>query len=172
MKSKMKRLFKEMVDNPEIEAPAVVQRETGPINYTKHFARAGRSNEKGITEDAVDQNQLMMGIDVEFEHTTHRDIAKKIALDHLAEIPDYYTRLRNMEDEARMKKTEVKESLESDALHGRVTDINAKISNYEKRIKSLQDDAQPENEKEIQRKINFLKNRIAELKKLKSKYGA
>jgi hypothetical protein len=44
-----------------------------------------------------------MGIEIELEHTDDREIAKKIALDHLAEIPDYYTRLKKMEDEAGIK---------------------------------------------------------------------
>jgi hypothetical protein len=34
------------------------------------------------------------------EHTNNRDVAERIALDHLAEIPDYYTRLLAMEKEA------------------------------------------------------------------------
>lgn len=46
------------------------------------------------------KKQLNMGIKVEFEHTYDPDIAKEIAMDHLAEIPDYYTRLKNMEDTA------------------------------------------------------------------------
>lgn len=46
------------------------------------------------------KKQLDMGITVEFEHTYDPDIAKEIAMDHLAEIPDYYTRLKNMEDTA------------------------------------------------------------------------
>jgi hypothetical protein len=41
-----------------------------------------------------------MGIEVELEHTNDRDIAREIALDHLFELPDYYTRLKNMEKEA------------------------------------------------------------------------
>jgi len=48
----------------------------------------------------VDSKQLQMGIKVEMEHTTDKAIAKKIALDHLHEIPDYYTRLLKMEREA------------------------------------------------------------------------
>lgn len=46
-----------------------------------------------------DPEQLKMGIEVEMEHTTSRKIAEKIAKDHLAEIPDYYTRLAKMEQE-------------------------------------------------------------------------
>lgn len=45
--------------------------------------------------------QLEKGIKVELEHTNNREIAKEIAMDHLAEIPDYYDRLENMEEGAR-----------------------------------------------------------------------
>jgi GH24 family phage-related lysozyme (muramidase) len=38
--------------------------------------------------------QLEMGIEVEKEHTSDSDKARKIALDHLDEVPDYYTLLK------------------------------------------------------------------------------
>lgn len=43
------------------------------------------------------QKQLEMGLKVETEHTEDMDVAKKIALDHLNEDPDYYTKLAKME---------------------------------------------------------------------------
>jgi len=44
--------------------------------------------------------QLAMGKKIEKEHTQSPLVAKEIARDHLSEIPDYYTRLEKMEDEA------------------------------------------------------------------------
>ena len=41
--------------------------------------------------------QLKMGMEVEKEHTKHEKIAREIALDHLRELPDYYSRLKKME---------------------------------------------------------------------------
>jgi len=41
--------------------------------------------------------QLKKGIEVEQEHVHDDKIAKEIALDHLAELPDYYDRLEKME---------------------------------------------------------------------------
>lgn len=38
--------------------------------------------------------ELNMGIKVELEHTENQKIAREIALDHLMEHPDYYTRLQ------------------------------------------------------------------------------
>lgn len=60
----------------------------------------GRSVEAGFTEDDADPEELSVGIKIEMEHTTNPVISKKIALDHLAEIPDYYTRLVKMEKDA------------------------------------------------------------------------
>ena len=45
-------------------------------------------------------NEIDMGMGVEKEHTSNPMIAKRIAEDHLTEIPDYYTRLKKMEEEA------------------------------------------------------------------------
>ena len=43
-------------------------------------------------------NQLRKGIKVELEHTSDKSLAKEIALDHLKELPDYYTKLHKMEN--------------------------------------------------------------------------
>lgn len=41
--------------------------------------------------------ELDLGIKIEMEHTENVDMAAEIALDHLNEMPDYYTRLLAME---------------------------------------------------------------------------
>jgi hypothetical protein len=67
------------------------------------FLFAGRAAEKKFSETDADPEELSMGIAVEMEHTSCGIIAKRIALDHLAEISDYYTRLKAMEEEAGIK---------------------------------------------------------------------
>lgn len=47
-----------------------------------------------------DADQLRKGTKIEYEHTKSELVAKLIAKDHLAEIPDYYTRLAKMEKAA------------------------------------------------------------------------
>ena len=47
-----------------------------------------------LTADQVNNDELRMGIRVEMEHTDDAEKAKKIALDHLAENPFYYTQLK------------------------------------------------------------------------------
>lgn len=63
------------------------------------FLAFGTAKKKGITEKDVDPKELKMGMKVEMEHTDDKQIAKKIALDHLSEMDDYYTRLAKMEKE-------------------------------------------------------------------------
>lgn len=47
--------------------------------------------------------QLAAGIRVELEHTNYADVAKEIALDYLAERPDYYKRLKVAEHKKGVK---------------------------------------------------------------------
>jgi hypothetical protein len=56
---------------------------------------AGKYNENSDIE--IDDDELEKGVEVEMEHTDCPLIAKRIALDHLAELSDYYTRLEKME---------------------------------------------------------------------------
>jgi len=46
------------------------------------------------------KKQIEIGKKVELEHTKNHELAMDIAMDHLAEMPDYYTRLDKMEKEA------------------------------------------------------------------------
>lgn len=43
------------------------------------------------------QAQLDQGMKVEMEHTKDKGLAKKIAMDHLYEVPDYYDKLKKVE---------------------------------------------------------------------------
>ena len=78
----------------------------------KHFTaeEAKEIGEKlGITWDKFDVEEFRMGMDVELEHGTVDSntnvsnddplVTGKIALAHLNEIRDYYTRLEKMEEE-------------------------------------------------------------------------
>ncbi len=44
--------------------------------------------------DSFDAHELSMGIAEEMEHTGNPGVAREIALDHLAEDPRYYSKLR------------------------------------------------------------------------------
>ena len=47
-----------------------------------------------LAPKCVDHHQLAQGLMIEREHTPKKHLATEIALDHLAEHPDYYTRLK------------------------------------------------------------------------------
>ena len=81
---------------------------TDPKRFTTEEAkRIGEA--LGIDWSKFDVEQFRMGLDVELEHgkrdpatnVTHDDpiLTGKIALAHLNEFPDYYTRLAEMEEE-------------------------------------------------------------------------
>ena len=76
------------------------------IDFEKELMEAGESKGK---KDKVNKEQLEMGKKVEKEHTTNPAIAEKITRDHLAEFPDYYTHLEEMENNAK-KNDKVKSS--------------------------------------------------------------
>ncbi len=60
------------------------------------FFNAGKS--KGKSLEDINPDQLKKGIKVEMEHTNIEPIARKIAIDHLTELDDYYDRLEKMEN--------------------------------------------------------------------------
>ena len=61
------------------------------IKDFKDQLKGGKSDGKDITK--YDLKQILMGIKIEQEHTSNKMIALEITMDHLEEIPDYYTRL-------------------------------------------------------------------------------
>ena len=78
-------------------------------NFTEEEAKI-IGEKLGIKWDKFNVNQFMIGMNVELEHGTHDEVTNvtnddsimtgKIALAHLNEFPDYYTRLEKMEKEA------------------------------------------------------------------------
>jgi len=79
-------------------------------SFTLNQAKA-IGEQLGIRWDKFDVKQFRAGLGVELEHgnvnqasnVTNNDplMTGKIALAHLTEFPDYYTRLAKMEDEAK-----------------------------------------------------------------------
>ena len=69
------------------------------IELLRGFVGFGKSVE--VKDLEVDKDQLEMGVKIEHEHTNSDFFARKIAMDHLAEIPDYYSRLVEMEKQAK-----------------------------------------------------------------------
>jgi hypothetical protein len=67
----------------------------------KDITEEGLSVKENVTPADVNPEELAMGIQVEYEHTNNEELARKISVDHLTEIPDYYSRLKKMEEEAK-----------------------------------------------------------------------
>jgi len=67
----------------------------------KSFKTVEQIAKKHRMEVSFIQKQLDMGEPIEHEHTKNHELAKEIALQHLDEIPDYYTRLKKMEADAK-----------------------------------------------------------------------
>jgi predicted 3-demethylubiquinone-9 3-methyltransferase (glyoxalase superfamily) len=81
------------------EYRAAIQKAHGiDIKNYKQKLKGGRADTHRVTD--FDLDQLIMGIKVEQEHTTDKYTALEISMDHLEEIPDYYTRLHEMEETA------------------------------------------------------------------------
>jgi hypothetical protein len=72
------------------------QRHGIDIKKFKESLKGGLSAGHPIIDYNLDQ--LIMGVKVEQEHTKNKYLALEIAMDHLQEIPDYYTRLDEMEE--------------------------------------------------------------------------
>jgi hypothetical protein len=62
----------------------------------------GKADDK--TDSDFPKDQMEMGEKVELEHTGNPSLAREIARDHLEEFSDYYTRLREMENQAEKAK--------------------------------------------------------------------
>jgi len=59
------------------------------MDINKEFFNTGKH--VGMDINSIDKDELLKGVEVEKEHTTNMKIATKIALDHLAENPKYYS---------------------------------------------------------------------------------
>lgn len=74
----------------------------------------------------VDIDELMkefqMGIKVEMEHTTDRKVAEEIALDHLVEDPNYYTKLATVEEYAKYR-THIKHAADRGGLVDKLNEL-------------------------------------------------
>lgn len=95
----MKGWLKKLKGTPGMAHAALFVRSMRPITRLPPFD-LGRS--QGMAPGEFDPEELAAGIFVEMEHVGKENVlvAMLIAMDHLAEIPDYYTRLMRMEHEA------------------------------------------------------------------------
>lgn len=75
----------------KISSDTVVSEQLKPYKTVEEIAKKHK-----VSVDKINQ-QLKIGIKVEKEHTKNSSLAKKIALQHLDEIPNYYDLLKKVE---------------------------------------------------------------------------
>lgn len=77
MKRNIIKEYLEKLDQPTFSPEQIAQKHNVPVEYIL--------------------SQLELGLEVESEHSTDQRICQEIALDHLMERPDYYSKLLEME---------------------------------------------------------------------------
>lgn len=126
-------------ENADVTADDARMKRTKKLPVGKH---------NNMDDSLFDPVQLRMGVKVEYEHTNDFEVAKAIAKDHLAELPDYYTRLAKMEKEGRAAlqktkdadkdvaaKAKEKEDLEAAKAKEAEAKAKAKEKEAEKKVK-------------------------------------
>lgn len=91
-KKKIRELKKQMGENLAFEAKPDGATFEDAVAAYKEQIEGGLAD--GRNPDEFPEKQLRMGWEVEFEHSDDPMLALEIAMDHLAELPDYYTRLK------------------------------------------------------------------------------
>jgi len=94
----------------ERTANAIKQHMQEPVGEGELLDKPTPSIDQLAKRHGVDRShiihQVKMGIEAELEHTSKKDVALEIALDHVLENPDYYTNLKFIENFADGRKNE------------------------------------------------------------------
>lgn len=111
----MKKLHNNFVDKHEQSPDSWIKRKRGSNQekttscgcsvkeeFKKNLTPEQVADKHGVSVESI-LKQLEVGIKIEKEHTTSIKLAKKIALQHLGEIPDYYSKLKKMETKKSFK---------------------------------------------------------------------
>jgi len=88
----MEAMIKKMED--EKAGEEAIMSQFDPMEEELNEAKKKKEVKAELNPNQIHPQELRMGIRVELEHTDDLDKAKKIALDHLAENPYYYTALK------------------------------------------------------------------------------
>ena len=111
-------------DAPTKLVTYIYQRMTGESTEKSETEKLVGGEGDGLSPADVDAEQLAMGVKHEMEHTDDEAIAQEIALDHLAEDPKYYTKLKLVVksqsfDPPQAVRNNAKRGLELRRKHGR-----------------------------------------------------
>ena len=88
--------------NPHFAEPIAYEMAHKSKSASKDIISGGKADSKPAGD--FSPSQMAMRKKVEMEHSNSPALAKEISRDHLEEFPDYYSRLKKMEDEAKKEK--------------------------------------------------------------------
>lgn len=97
------------------------------------------ADKHGVSLDQIEQ-QISAGVEVELEHTKDRSVAKEIAMDHLFEDPEYYTKLKSIEKKPKVfldmdgLLADLFEKVAQEIHHKHYKDLSIEEKNEAKRI--------------------------------------
>ncbi len=106
---------------------------TSSVGRLPPMSNPGLAKKRGVTARDVDPEQLRIGTEHELEHTDDVRVARQIALDHLAEMPDYYTRLATIEPSANPRE-------KKDTRDMTAGEINRELDSLDKKRSKLNDE--------------------------------
>jgi hypothetical protein len=147
---KKKRKQQSIVKLSEEDEELNINPEVDGINIDVEDKLEGGLGDNKQTSDFCPK-QLAMGLEVEMEHTDDPKIALEIAMDHLTEIPDYYTHLDKMEKDAGVEEPQDDE-LTDELLGYKPYNVNDYTNEEDDLFKTLGDAMRPEtssNEKHV-----------------------
>lgn len=101
--------------------------QTNQLASVKTESPKAIARKHGVELDVI-LRQLEMGIKVEQEHTKNPQVAREIALDHLLELPDYYSRLRKMEE------SDIQDILHRSGIQVEADESRRKLDKFENMI--------------------------------------
>jgi|LauGreDrversion4_2_1035121.scaffolds.fasta_scaffold11092_5 hypothetical protein len=87
----------EVMDHFKLELEGVNEADVVPGGLAKGLSLNDIAEKHGVSVDMM-VAEFKKGIAVEMEHTTDREVAKEITLDHLFEDPKYYDKLAKVEE--------------------------------------------------------------------------
>jgi hypothetical protein len=87
----------EVMDHFKLKIESVNEADVVPGGLAKGLTLNDIAEKHGVSVDMM-VAEFKKGIAVEMEHTTDREVAKEITLDHLFEDPKYYDKLKKMEE--------------------------------------------------------------------------
>ena len=87
----------DVMDHFKLKLESVNEADVVPGGLAKGLSLNDIAKKHGVSVDIM-VAEFKKGISVEMEHTTDREVAKEITLDHLFEDPKYYDKLKKVEE--------------------------------------------------------------------------